>query len=301
MTPETRLNWDDARIFLALARAGSLSAAASRLDLGIATLSRRISRLETALQVPLFTRHQTGYRLTDQGNALVGRAEELEGAAAALCVDARREAEIVGRVRLATAENLANPIIIPTLGPLLGRHPGLSLEIVSDVTTVNLHRRDADLAVRMVRPTHGHLTVRRIGTLGFGLYGSPDYKAARAQPDAPVSPGQDSLIGWAEGYQHLPAARWLEGLLRGRLPVLATTSLAAQVRAATSGIGLAVLPHFLAEEAGLVRIEARMDIDQPIWLVTHADLSTSRRVNAVADHLANVFQEARDRLAGENC
>lgn len=298
MASETRLNWDDTRVFLALARAGSLSAAATRLGLGIATLSRRISRLETALQVPLFVRHQTGYRLTDQGKALLGRAEALEGAAAALCVDARRETEIVGRVRLATAENLANPIIIPTLAPLLERHPGLSLEIVSDVATVNLHRRDADLAVRMVRPTHGHLTVRRIGTLGFGLYGSPGYTAARPQPEAPVSAEQDRFIGWAEGYRHLPAAQWIEGLLRGRLPVLATTSLAAQVRAAAAGIGLAPLPHFLARQAGLVRVEARMAIDQPIWLAIHADLAASRRVGAVAEHLVDVFQEARERLAG---
>lgn len=285
-------------MFLALARAGSLSAAASRLGLGIATLSRRISRLETALDIPLFVRHQTGYRLTDQGTALVARAEALEGAAAAMWVEAGRESEIVGRVRMATAENLANPIIIPTLGPFLARHSGLTLEIVSDVATVNLHRRDADLAVRMVRPTHGHLTVRRIGMLGFGLYGSPAYKAARPLPDAPVSAARDRFIGWAEGYQHLPAAQWLEGLLRGRPPALATTSLAAQIRAAASGIGLAPVPHFLADEAGLVSVEADMAIDQPIWLVTHADLAASRRVGAVAEHLLAVFQENRDRLSG---
>ena len=103
---------------------------------------------------------------------MIPRAEAMEDAARGLTSGATAEAQVTGHVRLATAENLANPVIIPALPPLLDHHPGLTLEVITDVATANLHRRDADLAVRMVRPIRGNLTVRRIGTLGFGLYGS---------------------------------------------------------------------------------------------------------------------------------
>ncbi len=292
-----RLVWDDARVFLAVARAGSLSGAADLLGGGVATMSRRVGRMESALGVPLFVRHQTGYRLTDEGEKLLPKAEALEEAVLSLSAQAHMGMEVAGRVRLATAENLANPVIIPALSPLLERHPRLSVDIVTDVATVNLHRRDADLAVRMVRPERGNVTVRHIGTLGFGLYGSPGYVAARkAGPDA-AALDHDRFIGWSEGQSHLPAAQWMERSLRGRQPELTTTTLAGQLSAAKAGLGLAPLPHFLGREAGLIQLPVTLAIDQPIWLVIHADLVASRRVRVVADHLATVIAEQRARLS----
>lgn len=107
--------WDDARAFLAVARQGTLSGAASELSLGIATLSRRIERLEKALNLPLFVRQQTGYQLTDEGAGLVERAEALEAAAAAFAYGVATHAQMAGKVRLATAENLAAGLILPAL------------------------------------------------------------------------------------------------------------------------------------------------------------------------------------------
>ncbi|WP_084455314.1 LysR family transcriptional regulator [Comamonas composti] len=173
------MQWDDARIFLAIARGGSLSAAAAALDMGVATVSRRLDRLEGSLQLALFSRHQSGYRPTEDGLALLAHAEALESAALAFGAAAHDQERVVGSVRLATAENLATPLIMASLGGLLSRHPGLRLEVVSGVQAVNLHRRDADLAVRMIQPEMGHLTIRRLGSLGFGLYGSPGYVQQR--------------------------------------------------------------------------------------------------------------------------
>ncbi len=295
-----RLIWDDARVFLAVARAGSLSGAAELLGGGVATMSRRVGRMEVALGVPLFVRHQTGYRLTDDGETLLPKAEALEEAVLSLSAEAHVGAEAAGRVRLATAENLANPVIIPTLPSLLERHPYLCVDIVTDVATVNLHRRDADLAVRMVRPERGNVTVRRIGALGFGLYGSPAYVAERKAGPNAIALDHDRFIGWSERQSHLPAAQWMERTLRGRQPALTTTTLAAQLSAAKAGLGLAPLPHFLAREAGLIQLPVTLAIDQPIWLVIHADLVASRRVRVVADHLAMVIAEQRTRLSPPN-
>jgi DNA-binding transcriptional LysR family regulator len=292
----TRPEWDDVRVFLAVARAGSLTGAARALGLGVATVSRRIERFERALGAPLFARHQSGYGLTDDGAALVERAEALETAAAALAPVAAVAAGLAGTVRLATAETFANELVIPSLPALIDQNPGLSVEIVTDVRTINLHRRDADLALRLVAPSHGRVTLRRLGTLGFGLYASPMYLAARAAPaDAGVI-DRDRVIAWDEGMRDLPSAEWLGRVMPDRAPVVSTTTLAGQLAAARAGLGLAVLPHFLAESAGLVMVDADLDLEQPIWLVVHADLAASVRVRAVAEHLARLVAAEARRL-----
>lgn len=289
-------NWDDIRIFLAIARHGTLTGAAAHLNSGIATVSRRIDRLESALGVPLFARHQSGYRLTDEGEMLLPKAEALEESARALDGEASVAAQATGRVRLATAENLANPVIIPSLPVLVARHPRLTIEINTDIRTANLHRRDADLAVRMVKPERGNVSLRRIGTLGFGLYGAPRYLAMRPDGSDLQTLDRDRFIAWSEPYAALPAARWLERRLRDRPPALVTSTLAAQVSAARAGMGLAVLPHFLGVEAGLRRLPHELEIDQAIWLVIHSDLTQSRRVRVVADHLARIIRSQSARL-----
>lgn len=287
------LRWDDARVFLAITRTGSLSGAAASLGAGLATVSRQIERLEAALGLTLFSRHQNGYRLTDDGAALLERAETLEQAAEAFTEGSAAQAGIAGRVRLATAETLANHIIIPALPKLTNQYPDLTLEVVTDVPAVNLHRRDADLAVRLVKPERGNVTIRRLGTLGFGLYASRVY-AEHRRDDARLE--ADRFITWCETYGHLPAARWVERALRGRAPALATTTLSAQLAAVISGIGLAVLPHFLGRQSDLVCLQGDLGIDQEIWLAVHSDLAQSRRVRVVADFLAGLLREAKQEL-----
>lgn len=294
----TRLNWDDTPVFLAVARTGTLTGAAEELGTGIATVSRRIERLESVLGIPLFARHQTGYKLTDEGEALLPRAEALEDAMRGFRTGVKAEAQVIGHVRLATAENLANPIIIPALAPLLSRHPGLTLEVITDVATANLHRRDADLAVRMVRPTRGNLSVRRIGTLGFGLYGSPSYMATRTEDPDGTALANDRIIGWSERHAMLPAAQWLERTLRGKTPALVTTTLSAQLAAVKADLGLAILPHFLGQQEGLQRLPMELGLDQQIWLAVHSDLSASQRVRVVADHLVQTIKRNEDMLMG---
>lgn len=283
-------DWDDLRVFLAVAREGTLSGAAARLRLGVATVSRRIERLEAALGATLFSRHQSGYRLTDEGAALLARAEAMEAAAAALAPD---RADVSGTVRLASAETLANDLVIPSLPELFARHPGLVVEITTAVASVNLHRRDADLALRMVRPERGNVTVRRVGRLGFALFGAPEHVAAR-RPGALRE--DDRLIGWDEAARSLPAARWVERAMRDRPPALTTTTLAGQLAAARAGLGLAVLPRFLGVEAGLAALDLELGLDQPIWLAVHADLAASARVRALADHLAELVRRQDARL-----
>ncbi|MBK5933704.1 LysR family transcriptional regulator [Rhodovulum imhoffii] len=295
---DKRLIWDDAKAFLAVARAGTLSAAAEQMGVGIATLSRRVERLEEALGAPLFVRQQSGYQMTEDGTALVPAAEAMEAAAYAMRAGCDDRITISGTVRLATAENLATALILPALPALRQAHPALTVEIVTDIATVNLHRRDADLALRMVRPERGNVILQRLGVLGYGLYGSRDYlEAHTAAPDAAGYDTHD-FVGWGEAQGHLGPAQWVERILQGRAPAVTTTSLSTQIAAVRAGLGLAALPHFLAREAGLTCIDGDLGLDQAIYLVVQSDLAQAARVEVVAHFLRNLVQGNKDMLSG---
>ncbi|WPR78714.1 LysR family transcriptional regulator [Klebsiella aerogenes] len=285
-------NWDDTRIFLAVARSGTLSGAAETMDMGIATLSRRLDRLEKSLAVPLFSRHQSGYRLTDDGEALLARAEALEHAGLAFGETARLQGNVAGLVRLATSDNLAAHFILPSLNGLMEKYPDLRVEVLSGVQSVNLHRRDADLAIRMVKPESGNLTLKRLGKVGFGLYSADTGQAGSTD----IAFNHAHYIGWPESHQHLPAARWITRTLRGRPCRVEANTLLAQLSAVSAGLGLGVLPHFMARENGLQCVNADIGVDQTLWLVMHSDLAHSRRVRVVADHLIALFDEIKDQL-----
>ncbi len=289
-------NWDDTRVFLAIARAGTLSGAAEAMEMGIATISRRLDRLEQSLAVPLFSRHQSGYRLTDDGEALLERAEVLEYAGLAFGETAKLQGNVAGLVRLATSDNLATHFILPSLKGLLEKYPDLRVEVLSGVQSVNLHRRDADLAIRMVKPDSGNLTLKRLGTVGFGLYGDDAYLKILAGEPAGLSLNNAQYVGWPESHQHLPAARWVTRMLRGRPCRVEANTLVAQVSAVSAGLGLGVLPHFMARKNGLHCVNPDIGVDQTLWLVMHSDLAGSRRVRAIADHLITVFDEYKDQL-----
>lgn len=288
---KTEFNWDDTRVFLAVARAGTLSGAAQAMGIGIASVSRRLDRLEQALAVPLFSRHQSGYRLTDEGEALLARAEALEHAGHAFGETANVQGHVAGRVRLATSDNLAIHFIVPSLKTLLARHPELQVEVLSGVQSVNLHRRDADMAIRMVRPETGNLTLRRLGSVGFGVYGA---RSDAGDPNGVAA--SEVYVTWPASHQHLPSAQWITRKLRGRPGRVEANTLAAQAAAVAAGLGLGVLPHFLARANRLHCVTADIGVAQPLWLVMHSDLAGSRRVRAVADHLIALFDACKDQL-----
>ncbi len=275
-----------------MARSGTLSGAAETMDMGIATLSRRLDRLEKSLAVPLFSRHQSGYRLTDDGEALLARAEALEHAGLAFGETARLQGNVAGLVRLATSDNLAAYFILPSLNGLMEKYPDLRVEVLSGVQSVNLHRRDADLAIRMVKPESGNLTLKRLGKVGFGLYSADTGLAGSTD----VAFNHAQYIGWPESHQHLPAARWITRTLRGRPCRVEANTLLAQLSAVSAGLGLGVLPHFMARKNGLQCVNADIGVDQTLWLVMHSDLAHSRRVRVVADHLIALFDEIKDQL-----
>lgn len=202
----------------------------------------------------------------------------MELAAQEMQAEAALQVDIRSQVRVASIETLIAPVIVPALAPLLKANPGLEVEVTSSPATVNLHRHDADLALRMVAPEGGNLRVRRLATMGFGLYGPPDGARPARHITWPDLAGADTLVGWSRALGTDRSAR------------LAVNSLAAMVEALRAGIGIGVLPHFLARQAGLVLIAAELPqggaMSRSVLLVTHADLAASRHVQSVAEAIA---------------
>ena len=294
------MDWNDLKYFLEVARGGSLTRAADVLRVSQSTVSRRIAELEARLSTRLFARHQTGYHLTDEGRELLGRAEAVEDNMLAFERGASGLSPgVSGLVRLATSDNLASDLVIPALPRFVARHPQLRLEIVTTTAAVELGRRDADLALRLVRPSHGNLKARRLGAMSYGVYGHRDYLARHPAPaDDPLA-GR-AMITWDEAHAHLPAAQWLAKRAPDARVVLAVSTLRAQIAAARAGLGLAIIPDFLVTDPDLVRVLAPGDVfSDGVWLVLHADLAASSRVRAVADFLAETVDAARAALAGE--
>lgn len=279
------LDWDDLRVFVALARAGSLSAAARELRVSHATVGRRIAALEEALGRPLFDRRADGYVLTAEGAGVLELAADMEERAQGILRRTGQEAGLTGTVRLTAPEPLAERFLIPRLAALHRRHPGIALEVVSDPRSLSLAKREADLAVRIARPQEGELVTRRLASLAYGVYAAPHGDTS-------------AWVGLDDSLAHLPEAKWLARHAAGARLVLRANTLTGQLAAARAGFGKALLPRWFAdEEGGLIALPP--PAPPPVreaWLVVHPDLKDVPRVRAVIDVVVAAFEEEQERL-----
>ncbi len=292
------MDWNDLRYFLGVARTGSLTQTASGLRVSQSTVSRRIAELEEGLGMTLFQRHQTGYFLTDEGREMLRHAELVEDSIMALERGAAGlDKTPAGTVRLATSENLATDLIIPALPAFRERYPGICLEIITSTATAELGRREADIALRVVRPTRGNLKVRRVGHMTYSVYGSRDY--IERHPHVEGEPlGGRQFIAWDDSHAFMPAAAWLAREHPGCKIALVTSSLPAQIAAVRAGLGLAVIPDFLTAKDDFIRVvPSDQMFSAELWLVTHADLVASARVRAVADFLSEHVMRSNPELS----
>lgn len=275
-------DWNDLKFFIAVARRGGLSAAGALLGTSASTVSRHIDALERRLGKRLFLRQQSGYLLTDEGSELAAQVAPVEQAMLSAEHNSARQ-ELAGVVRLATTEMLAQYLVAPRLPILRARHPALRVELNIAMESVNLTRRDADLALRMAAPDKdsNDYIAKRIGKLDFGLYRA----SGGAANDASRS---DDYVGWDGAWDGLPMAAALRTAFNGKPPVLACNSLPAQIAAVRAGVGAGMLPCFIGDaDPGLQRAEHEAaSISRDLWLVFHRDLKASLRVRAMADFLA---------------
>ncbi len=295
------MNWDDLRALLAVARTHSLSAAALQLGNSASTLGRRIALLEQALGVTLFVRHASGYRLTEDGGALLDEARRVEDAIVQLRGRASdRGREPAGHVRLATNEALANLLILPRWKALVAKYPKLTLELVTGAAVQDMYRRNADLALRLVRPETGNLTVRKLGVQAYAVYAQRGLADPTRRRGGGAHLAALPWIGWDEEIQHLVQARWQRQHYPNATFALTTNSLFSQLEATEQGLGLAVLPCYIADARPKLErcLPPAQCVSQDIWLVIQRGLRASPRVRVVADMIVQLIHAHRRELAG---
>lgn len=296
-----RVRWDDLELFLALARARSLSGAGKRLDVDPSTASRRLAALERELGLRLFDRTPEGLAPTAYAERLFPEAEAMEASAQRFVTGAEGfERAIEGRVRLSVPPGLADAFVVPALPALLEAHPGIVVEIDARVAVVDLVRREADLALRGLRPEGAELVQKRIFATRSVLAGAPAYvrELGRVRSFRGVR-----FVAWGDELAHLPQARWLRAQGEGPRVVLVTSSMQTQLAAVQRGLGLTVLPRPFLEPYGLEEVELTRSLaasladlpDDELWLVTHRALRSVPRVDAVWRFLDERFTSAAAR------
>jgi DNA-binding transcriptional LysR family regulator len=281
-------NWDDLRFFLAVARAGSFSAAARALKVAQPTVGRRVAALEERLGAELFVEAPTGQILSETGRLMLGQAEQMELAAiAAARIASGRDLGLRGRVTITASEWFIGSVLAPLLGPFVTRYPELELELLADVRHLSLLRREADIAIRPSRFEHAEVIERRIGYLSFGLYAADSYLAAHGAPDFERQCEGHTLIAMSEALGKVPDVTWLpEVASRARVAVRANGR-EPMVRMASAGLGIACLPRFLGDRAPNLRFlpTPNQGPRRELWLGGHRDSRSVPRVKATTNFL----------------
>ena len=297
------MDWDDLRFFLALARHGSLSAAARDLHVAQSTMGRRLASLEASLGVRLLNRTPDGYVPTQAGEGVRARAERLESEAVALERDVGgRDTRMAGLVRVTCAETVATHILAPCFASLHIQQPDLMIELIPNPRELSLSMREADLSLRLKRPEQHDLIVRWVGSLGFGLFASPDYMERHGDVDFEDGCSGHHLITQLEDIQDATQTGWLADLAPRARVAIQTSSHEAAVSAAIHGGGLACLARFRADrEPGLVRLNVPPPIPKAeMFLVVHRDNRQTPRIRVALTYITEwVRRQASELLPVE--
>lgn len=292
------LNWDDLRLFLAVAREGRLLAAARRLALDHSTVGRRISALESDMGQRLFDRSTRGMIQTEAGSRLLAYAERIEaellGAQAAL---GGGEDAVVGSVRLATPEAFGTYLVAPNVAMLRARHPGVQLELAPENRTVSLSKREADIAITLHRPKRGRMVARKLIDYRLGIYASRAY----LDTHAPVQQAQDlrdhAWVWYIDELIDLPELRYIDQIKGDARSVFRSSSIVAQQAAVAGGVGLGVLHDFAArQDPRLVRILPEIMATRTYWLLLATDMQKLPRIRAVLDFLDQLVADYRPQF-----
>ena len=292
--------WDDLRIVLAIARSSNLAAAADALGVNHSTVFRRLNALERDLGSKLFERLASGYRPTESGDRLIAAAERMETEVLALDRELTgRDARLAGKLRVTCSETLAFRGITEDIARFRKANPGIAIELAVDNRTYDLSRREADVAFRAMRPKEGDLFGRKLIDVRWGIYAAADYLAQRKPPRRLKDLAQHDMIGWAELSHATRAAAFLAAHVPSQQFGFRSSSLVKQMIAAKAGMGLAVLPCYLAAaENGLKpAIVPLKDLVTELWIVTHLSLKDTARVRAFME---TVGEGVRNRLRGRN-
>jgi DNA-binding transcriptional LysR family regulator len=291
------MDWDDLRVFLAVARRESLSAAGKALRIDPATVGRRISRLEDSLGARLFVKSPQGYALTETGARLVPRAEAAEAALRGLDEAAEAPEGLTGQIRLGAPDGCANYLLPQVLAQICDRHPGLEVQLVALPRVFNLSKREADMAIGVSRPEAGRLVVQKLTDYRLHLAASRHYLAAHPPIASRGDLKAHRLVGYIPDMIFDKELDYLAELGLAA-PPLASNSVSVQLNFLRAGAGVGVVHDFALPAApDLQRIlPDDISLTRSFWLIRHADDARVPRLTRFAEDLVRLCRAEMARL-----
>lgn len=291
-------DWDDFKVLLALERGGSVAGAARRLGIDNSTVSRRLAALEEALGAVLLVRGGREFAFTNAGREALCTAATIETATTDLnrAMRGARD-EIKGTVRVSCPSGLAPPMT-GLLAEIGVRHPGLVLELNADNRTVDIAKGETDIAVRMFAPAEPGLVGIRSIEMGWGVFASRAYADRCGLPSTIEDLPQHRLVLYVEALQRVPGPRWIEDRRGKATAIVRVDNTEVAHHAIASGAGLGVIPCFIGDAAGLVRVFPEPVAFNTGWLVYHESLRRNASVRATFEAIAEYFRANRALYEG---
>ncbi|QIB34075.1 LysR family transcriptional regulator [Ancylobacter pratisalsi] len=289
------MDWDHLRVFLAVARAGQMLAAARQLGLDHATVGRRLGALEMSLGAQLLERRTTGSALTPAGERLLAYAERIETemlqAQAAL---GNENLALAGTVRIGAPDGFGTYFLAPRLGRLADSHPGLTIQLAPLPRSFSLPKREVDIAVTMQRPGEGRLVARKLTDYSLGVYASRDYLDRTGPIDQLRDLTGRLLVTYVPDLVYSPALDYFEAFREVEARRLECASVVGQMEAVRAGAGVGILHDYAARAHGeLVRLVPELSFRRAYWLVTHADIHALGRIRAVEGFIVAAVRDMR--------
>jgi DNA-binding transcriptional LysR family regulator len=289
------MDWDNVRVFLAVARAGQFVAAAKRLRLDHATISRRIAALEAELAARLFDRRTTGTKLTAAGETFLVAAEQMETAFLhAQSELSDKEVEMAGAVRIGAPDGFSTYYLAHIFGDFAARHPAVRIQLVPIPQVMPLARREVDIVVVLDKPEAGRFFARKLTDYSLGIYASRDYVARHGAPTGVDELFSRRLIGHVEEHAFSSSLDYVRDLFGGAPTSFECSSVVTQLEALRAGLGIGVVHNYIAEQfTDIQRILLERRANRAYWIVTHEDTRGLGRIRAAHDHLVACVE--RDR------
>jgi DNA-binding transcriptional LysR family regulator len=290
------LGWDELRLVLAIARAGTLAGGARKLGIDHSTAFRRLREFESRLGVRMFDRSREGYTPTPSGEAVIAEAAEVDDRIAQIEQRlAGQDHRLSGTVRVTTTDTLM-PLVAPLFARFRDVNPDVTLELVVSNEFLTLTRRDADVAIRPVARAPEALVGRRVSVIATAVYGAPAY--LRSRKDATLQ--QHRWLAPDDTLTHLASARWIRRKVPGEAIACRANSLLALLAAARAGLGIAALPCYMADRDTQLRrvFGPEEEMASALWVLMHRDLRRVARVRAFLSAIADGLAELRPLLEG---
>lgn len=283
-------NWDNLRVFLALARAGSPDGAGRTLRLDESTVRRRLAALEREIGASLIEKVEGAWRCTRAGAGLLAAAESIEGEimAAEAQLDGA-DPSLAGTVRIGAPDGYGSHVVVPVLAHLQRRAPELLIELVTHGSPADISRREVDVLIATQPPDSGRFRIRRLRPVTLMMHASREYLARNGEIRSLDDLHRHRMIGYDPAADYADAAvRRLERLGVAMRPGFACSTVLGQARAASAGAGLALLPTYMVDPSlDLVPVLAdEIAISLDLWLLVHADVARRGRVRAVMEAIA---------------